>query len=306
MASSSRFHVRPLAEELQAKYSAGALKLVEVRYDGVAGGRENKYIPVREFFVDNLAIYKDFKVRDSDIWVITYPKSGTTFGTEMIWLLCSDLDYATASKTDLINRLCHLEWVDDCDRWRERIMIYLEINFRCPCTQSRIKEFLIAEEAKVGQRVIRSHLPLSLLPAGLFESKAKIVYITRNPMDTAISLYHHNMHYNRSQTTLEESLSGFLTGQMHYGSYFDHVSEFRELSDRLDNMILVTFEEMKYSMSKVLHKLCKFFEKSYSEDQLGRLEAHLHFDQMKKNPSVNFEELRKTIAIKYNDENVGQ
>lgn len=126
-------------------------------------------------------------------------------------------------------------------------------------------------------------------------------------MDTAISLYHHNVHFNRCHnTTLEESLAGFINGEMIYGSYFKHVSEFRRLADQYDNMILVTFEEMKYSMRAVLDKLCKYFGKTYSADQLQGLAEHLHFDKMKNNPSVNFEKFRKTISQKYNDENVGE
>lgn len=126
-------------------------------------------------------------------------------------------------------------------------------------------------------------------------------------MDTAISLYHHNLHFNRCQnTTLEDSLSGFLTGQMALGSYFDHVSEFRRQSHCNDNVIFVTFEEMKYSMSEVLNKLCKYLAKSYGVDQLRALEAHLHFDQMKKNPSVNFAKFRQVLSERFQDDNVGE
>lgn len=114
--SSSRFEIRPIAEELQAKYSAGTNKLIEVRYTGDDDdddaqrkkGKEG-YVPVFDFFEGYLEIMKDFKVRDDDIWILTYPKSGTTLGTEMIWLLCYDLDYEEAAKTELIRRLTHFE-----------------------------------------------------------------------------------------------------------------------------------------------------------------------------------------------------
>lgn len=110
--SSSRFHIRPIAEHLQAKYSAGAFKYIQVRYeDGDETNANEEFVPVPDYFVNFLDIIKDFKVRDDDIWILTYPKSGTTLGTEMIWLLCSNLDYEEAAKTELINRLTHLEWV---------------------------------------------------------------------------------------------------------------------------------------------------------------------------------------------------
>ena len=40
-------------------------------------------------------------------------------------------------------------------------------------------------------RIIKSHLPLQLLPATVLGSPhVKVIYVTRNPRDVAVSLYH--------------------------------------------------------------------------------------------------------------------
>lgn len=41
---------------------------------------------------------KQFKIHNEDTWVISFPKAGTTWAQEMIWLICNNLDYKGAEK----------------------------------------------------------------------------------------------------------------------------------------------------------------------------------------------------------------
>lgn len=167
--------------------------------------------------------------------------------------------------------------------------------------KNNIKQFIIDLKEKPGPRVIRTHLPLSLLPTGLMASKAKIIYVARDPKDTAISFYHHITGLNRCKVTLEEFLEGFLDGDaVLYGSMFDHVSEFKRESEKREGMIIVTFEEMKEKMPNVLKKLCLFLGKEYTEEQLAKLEDHLQFNKMKENPSVNLMDVNKMTEERLN------
>lgn len=54
----------------------------------------------------------DFKVRSDDVFVCTHPRSGTTWTQEMVWLICNDLDYATAREEVLNKRFPYLEYVN--------------------------------------------------------------------------------------------------------------------------------------------------------------------------------------------------
>lgn len=51
----------------------------------------------------------NFEARPDDVWICTLPRSGTTWTQEMIWLLCNDLDYETASKNMVNDRFPYLE-----------------------------------------------------------------------------------------------------------------------------------------------------------------------------------------------------
>ena len=61
-----------------------------------------KYFPLAER-IRNLAIYED------DVWVISYPKCGTTWCQEMVWLLNNNLDFEKAKKIEQIDRFPFLE-----------------------------------------------------------------------------------------------------------------------------------------------------------------------------------------------------
>lgn len=43
-----------------------------------------------------------------------------------------------------------------------------------------------------GKRIIKTHLPFSLLPPNLLTSGCKVIYVARNPKDVAVSFYHLN------------------------------------------------------------------------------------------------------------------
>lgn len=38
----------------------------------------------------------NFEARSDDVWICTYPRSGTTWTCEMVWLLCNDLNFEAA------------------------------------------------------------------------------------------------------------------------------------------------------------------------------------------------------------------
>lgn len=137
------------------------------------------------------------------------------------------------------------------------------------------------------------------------KSKAKIIYVTRDPRDTAISLFHHMREHGRCNFTLDQFLKGFLDGDLMYGSMFSHVSEFMQESVTRARMVVIRFEDMKERMPQVLRKLCQFLDKDYSAEELVKLEKHLEFNKMKENPSVNLSDVVRLTKERFNVANVG-
>lgn len=148
-----------------------------------------------------------------------------------------------------------------------------------------------------GQRFIKTHLPANLLPIGLWTSKARIIYVSRNPMDAAISNYHHHKGMYGYKGNFNDYLEGFLDGSLIYGSYYHHVAEFYELAQRCTNIYFNTYEDMKYDMMRVLRDVSDFLGKDYTDYQLRQLDDHLRFDNMKNVKTSNMSLTTKYAAL---------
>lgn len=100
------YEIKNLSSEIQKKitkhFVTQADKLVLI-------GPEKWLMPEKfRKFADE--IY-NFKARPTDVFISTFPRSGTTWTQEMIWLICNDLDYEKASKISLSKRFPFLEYV---------------------------------------------------------------------------------------------------------------------------------------------------------------------------------------------------
>lgn len=119
----------------------------------------------------------------------------------------------------------------------------------------------------------------------------KMIYQVRNPKDAAISFFHHlkNMHgYSGSLTNL---LDGYLSGEIMWGSFFQHVEEYCELAKVKKNLLIVSYEEMVTNMPKVVQEIADFLEISLSEKQVFKVADYLHFDEMKKRKTSNMAQI---------------
>ncbi|XP_055379490.1 sulfotransferase 1B1-like [Condylostylus longicornis] len=208
----------------------------------------------------------EIKIRKDDVWVVTYPKSGTTWIQEMLWLIIHNFDYEQALNVDLTERSPFLEI--------SGLATNLEIN-----------SVGIVEDLK-SPRLIKSHMPASFLPKSIWTVKPKLIYVSRNPKDVCISYYHHwkgMINYKGSKSNF---VRAFISDNMNFGPYWDHVAEFIKLKDQ-KNILFLTFEELKIDLERAIKKCCTFLERSIDDEQLEKLKTHLSFENMKKNPQVN-------------------
>ncbi|KAF2892272.1 hypothetical protein ILUMI_13900 [Ignelater luminosus] len=249
----------------------------------VEAGEDKVCLPI--YYKNYEEKIRKFEVRDDDVFLCALPKTGTTWCQEMLWLIANDLNYEAAKE-----------------------VTYL----RCPLLESDILyDFTLINEIMGGElisrletfkspRCIKSHLHWSLLPEQIRNGskKPKIVLLFRNPKDACVSQYHFARATSGYKGTFEEYSELYLGGKVAYGPYWKSVFSFWEQRSK-PNVLVITYNEMKENLPKVIKKVARFLEKPLTDEQIQGLEEHLSISSMKNNSAVNLKELYKLVDEKY-------
>ncbi|KAG5667159.1 hypothetical protein PVAND_015156 [Polypedilum vanderplanki] len=125
---------------------------------------------VKGFLQDYEERVKNFKVYEDDVWLIGFPRSGTTLMQEIIWLILNDYDVEKAKSADTYNRA---QWFDFFNVVHKIQGVDADYMDKMP-----------------RPRIFKSHLPVQFLPDQNWTVKPKIIHIHRDVKDVAISFYH--------------------------------------------------------------------------------------------------------------------
>ncbi|XP_069134273.1 amine sulfotransferase-like [Argopecten irradians] len=162
---------------------------------------------------DHFEKLEEFEVRDDDTFILSYPKSGTHWA----FAIASMLRNGSTSYIGSPNFLDYNE-VDVLDKLP-------------------------------SPRLLASHMTFDRLPRQVREGKGKVLVISRNPKDVAVSLYAFLLKLTYSDFT--GSWEGFLKfyreGTMMYGSWFDTLFDWEkiEATYKGDNIMYLIYEDMK-------------------------------------------------------------
>ncbi|XP_040346336.1 sulfotransferase 1 family member D1-like [Herpailurus yagouaroundi] len=142
---------------------------------------------------------------------------------------------------------------------------------------------------KQSPRLVKTHLPVQLLPSSFWKNNCKMVYVARNAKDVAVSYYYFYQmaKLHPEPGTWEEFLDKFMTGKVAFGAWYDHVKGWWE--KRNDYRILYLFyEDMKEDPKREIQKLLKFLDKDLPEETVDKILYYSSFDVMKQNPFTNY------------------
>ena len=59
--------------------------------------------------VERFDSYKNFSIRPDDIFILGYPRSGTTRLQELVWIIANDFDFETQLEYDCDTRIVFFE-----------------------------------------------------------------------------------------------------------------------------------------------------------------------------------------------------
>nr|XP_014430222.1 sulfotransferase 1 family member D1-like isoform X2 [Pelodiscus sinensis] len=226
-------------------------------------------IPLYSYFVEKWAQVDAFQARPDDLLISTYPKSGTTWISEIVDMIYNDGDEEKCKRDAIFNRVPFME-------------------MSCPGLISGTEQLATLPSA----RIVKTHLPVQLLPVSFWEQDCKMIYVARNAKDVAVSYYHFylmaKMHPDPG--TWNEFLQTFMAGEgrVAYGSWYDHVKGWWE--KKKDYRILFLFyEDMKEDPKRETEKVIKFLGKELKKEVVDKILHHTSFQEMKKNPTTNYE-----------------
>ncbi|KAF2358801.1 Sulfotransferase domain [Trinorchestia longiramus] len=234
-------------------------------------------------FQDCAKDIKEFSFKENDTIVMTVPKCGTTWALEVVWTMKNNPDLNHPSAHLPLNTRCPILELDIHIETQEKKDVFFE---KAAGIMPEIYEscgtFLEVLCKYPEPRTIKTHLPFQLVSDTAL-SKAKVVYVIRDPRDACISYYHHCtiFKFDYFGGTLDQFIDAFLDGTATYSPYWPHVKAAWERRHH-PNLHVVFYEHMKKHPKEELHKLSKFLGLQISESQIEKIVEYTSFEAMKK------------------------
>ncbi|KAF3457606.1 hypothetical protein FNV43_RR02264 [Rhamnella rubrinervis] len=201
-----------------------------------------------------------FKAHEADIVLATIPKSATTWLKALIFSIVNrnrykpeDNPLLKASPHDLVR--------------------FLEIDHYLNGAPDQNLDQL------PQPRIFATHLPYASLPPSIKESKCRIVYACRNPLDNFVSFWHFVQMLEREDMQnilpIDEAYEKYCHGYYGYGPFWDHILGFWNMSlKEPEKVLFMKYEDLKGDVITQLKMLANFLGFSFTveEEEGGTIE----------------------------------
>lgn len=214
------------------------------------------------------------RYRQDDIILSMFPKSGSTWLSECIYLIVHQYKYELASKDSIELRFPQID-----------------------SPSHDVFELILEQYSNLCQpRLVKASIPPSLLVCPSLQTsttiRPRVISIFRNPRDVLVSFYHHSKtvkHYD-IDFTFDEFFDTFISGKIPCGPiwlmYNDTMQYHRE---NPGSCLAIKYEDMKRDLRAQIRRICSFLNKSEpaSEDCWVELLDHLSVERMRQNRTIN-------------------
>ncbi|RMF32480.1 MAG: sulfotransferase domain-containing protein [Chloroflexi bacterium] len=156
--------------------------------------------------------YLDFVPRPDDVFIVTYPRSGTTWLQMILYQMTTDGEMNFTHISEVV------PWFEQSTLHRRNI------------------------EALPSPRAFKTHLHYN----GIFsipKAPCRYIYMVRNGKDVLVSYYHFYKSHLGYKGTFPEFFERFMRGKVQYGSWFKHVAQWRANPRRL-NVLYLRYEDL--------------------------------------------------------------
>ncbi len=187
-----------------------------------------------------------FVPRPHDIYVASYPRSGTSL-TQMLLLQLSGRAEAEF-------------------RHIEDLMPFLD---RALKRGESMEEF-------PSPRITKTHLSCRVVTRW----PGKFIYVVRDGKDVLVSYFHLVLKYVNPSLTFDRFFDDFMSGRVQYGSWFRHVSEWMAFPET-DRLLVLRYEDLVRNPDSEIDRLTSFLGWSVTPDQRGIARDRCQFTCMR-------------------------
>ncbi len=208
-------------------------------------------------------VYQNWVPRSDDVFIASFPKSGTTWTQQIVRLVYS----RGLIRDDDPSLHAIIPWLDDSEDLPDLSVV----------------------DAMPSPRVFKSHNPYHLLPSRLADVN-RLIYVTRNAKDTAVSMYFHTFGFwmYEYDEPIEHFIGEFIAGRVEYGPYWTHLRSWYEQRDR-PNLLVLHYEAMQDNLKSAVRSVAGFLGQDLSDDEIERVAQASTFGSMKEDPRTSMQ-----------------
>ncbi|MGR7814341.1 sulfotransferase domain-containing protein [Lacinutrix undariae] len=190
-------------------------------------------------------IMLDFGQKDTDVYIVSYPRSGTTLMQMMLYQMTTDGDLG-------------FNHIYDVSLW------------------CRYSAFTNKPMKSVGKRrIIKTHDSYETFETA---KKCKFIFLMRDCLDVISSVYQQSLDYIDPETDFNQ------LSDRNMKRWFDYNSEWIENRNELD-IFTLNYEDLIERKENAIHSISKFLNINIDNETFQRVIQNTSFDFMKKNES---------------------
>ncbi|UJR13096.1 hypothetical protein I4U23_000120 [Adineta vaga] len=194
-----------------------------------------------------------YKAQSNDIFIVTYPKSGTTWMETIVFGILNNGQ----------------SFIDDIDYYIK------QTPFLDRSGQEDVKNM-----KRPGS--IKTHYRFDYVP---YNKQSKYICIIRNAKDVCISAYQYFINGVNSDyfdSNFENFFQKFINGQALFGDYFEFLKAMWSHKDE-ENVLIISFEQMKKDLRNIIQQIGKFLHIELTDNVIEKILYHSSFNYMKEN-----------------------